>query len=148
MLLFALYAVAGTHDAFSKYRAWAAAVSELRAAGVPDTTIDSGFEHNAMVQIETSGSILNLINLPIAAEDLGPSSSFPPDCQPTWPMFTPAIVPGYALSFDPKACGGPSRFAPVSYRQWLLARSIPVYVVKHTQAGLKPALSAAYQGAD
>jgi hypothetical protein len=129
VLLFALYAVAGTHDAFSKYRAWAAAVDELRAAGVPDTAIDGGFEHNAMVQIETSGSILNLLGLPNAAEDLGPSSAFPADCQPTWPMLTPAIVPGYALSFDSKSCGGISRFASVSYREWLLARSIPVYVV-------------------
>lgn len=129
VLLFALYAVAGTHDAFSKYRAWAAAVDELRAAGVPDTAIDGGFEHNAMVQIETSGSILNLIDLPNPAEDLGPSSSFPADCQPTWPMLTPAIVPGHALSFDSKACGGISRFPPLSYREWLLARSVPVYIV-------------------
>lgn len=135
VLLFAFYAVAGTHDAFSKYRAWAAAVDELRAAGVPNTVIDAGFERNAMVQIETSGSIFNLLNVPSAPDELGPSSFFPANCQPTWPRLTPVIVPGYALSFDPNACGELSRFAPVTYRDWLLARSIPVYIVNTVGPG-------------
>ncbi len=59
VLLFAIYTVAGTHDAFSRSRAEHAAIEELRSAGIPATSIDGGFEHNAMTQIETAGHILD-----------------------------------------------------------------------------------------
>jgi hypothetical protein len=129
VVVFAVYAVAGTHDDFGLCRAKLAAVNVLRAAGVPDTAIDAGFEHNALAQVERFGYINDpTINL-LARDKLRLPSSFPTDCQPTWVWFTPAIVPGYALSYDPGACGGPSRFAPVTYREWLTARAVPIYVV-------------------
>lgn len=135
LVLFALCSVACMHDTFSKYRSWKSAVDEIRAAGVPDTAIDAGFEHNAMIQIEIKGSILNLIGLPNREVDLGPSPSFPADCQPGFPMLTPVIVPGYALSYDPNACGGLSRFAPITYREWLPPRYVTVYVVNTLKPG-------------
>ncbi|MGA9672694.1 MAG: hypothetical protein WBQ94_25985 [Terracidiphilus sp.] len=55
--LFALYAIAGTHDAFSMYRARQAAVAELLSSGIPNTAIDAGFEHNGMAQIYSAGFI-------------------------------------------------------------------------------------------
>ena len=58
VLLFAIFAVAGTHDDFSKYRTQQAAIDELGVAGIPDTSIDGGFEHNAMTQIESAGYIV------------------------------------------------------------------------------------------
>ena len=131
VLLFAFYAVAETHDEFSMYRAQQAAIGELRAAGTPDIAIDGGFEHNAMAQIDRFGYVDDpRIRIP-ATDYIAQASSFPADCQPTWTPLTPAIVPGYALSFDPKSCGGLSRFAPVIYREWLTLRTVPVYIV-HT----------------
>jgi hypothetical protein len=38
------------------------------------------------------------------------------------------MVPGYKLSFDPDACGGPSGFAPVTYRGWLGLYSSALYI--------------------
>lgn len=62
-----------------------------------------------------------------------PPPPFPNDCQPEG-HFTPAIVPGYALSLDPAVCGGLANFAPVSYRNWLGGRIITVYIVETTRA--------------
>jgi hypothetical protein len=129
VLLFALYAVAGTHDLFSMYRARLAAIDELRAAGIPDNAIDAAFEHNAVAQINSTGYIVNPNSLLDTPEKQTPLPAFPIACQPDQPWLVPALVPGYALSYDPNACGGPSRFAPVTYREWLLARTIPVYIV-------------------
>ena len=56
-LLFAAFAIAGTHDVFSMYRARQDATNELRAVGIPDTAIDAGFEHNGLTQIERFGYI-------------------------------------------------------------------------------------------
>lgn len=57
VLLYALYAVAGTHDMFAMYRARLAAINELRAAGIPDSSIDGGWEQRAMTQIDRCGFI-------------------------------------------------------------------------------------------
>jgi hypothetical protein len=129
VLLFALFAVAGTHDAFSTYRARQAAVSELLAAGIPDNSIDAGFEHNAIAQIERVGYISGSHIRPPAADNAARSSGFPDDCQPDNFWLTPVIVPGYALSFNPAACGGLSRFPPISYRDWLARGKGAIYIV-------------------
>jgi hypothetical protein len=129
VLLFALYAVAGTHDAFSMYRAKQAAVNELRAAGIPDNAIDAGFDHNAMTQVQQFGFINDLqIRMP-ATGHLVQAPVFPADCEPDHRLLTPAIVPGYALSYNSTACGGLSHFTPVSYHEWLAFRSVPIYIV-------------------
>ncbi len=129
VLLFAAFAIAGTHDVFSMYRARQDATNELRAAGIPDTAIDAGFEHNGLTQIERFG----YINDPPAGTPFtayfADSSSSENGCQPPWDRFTPAVVPSYTLSFDPAACGGLSHFAPATYRNWLVARTIPIYIV-------------------
>jgi drug/metabolite transporter superfamily protein YnfA len=129
ILLFALYGVLGTHDVFSLYRAKAAAIAELRTAGIPDSAIDGGFEHNAMTQIEQFGHINNpMVHVP-ADTYVAYSSPFPKGCEPFLPSLTPAIVPGYALSFDPVACGGRSNFASVDYYIWLGFRWQSLYIV-------------------
>jgi hypothetical protein len=128
--IFAAYAVAGTHDAFCMYRGGLAAISELRAAGVPDTQIDGGLEHNGMTQIERFGH-LNGPNIRVpAGAYVSFRSPFPSGCQPQGIIYTPAMVPGYALSYDPGACGGLAGFAPVTYHQWMGRRTVTLYVVK------------------
>jgi hypothetical protein len=129
VLLFGAYAVSGTHDAFSKHRALQAAIKELKDAGVSGNAIDAGFGQNAIIQIQTAGYVVSPNSLVDAPEKRMPSPSFPTDCQPVWVWLTPAIVPGYALSYDPKACGGQSNFAPVTYSEWLLAQPVSIYIV-------------------
>jgi drug/metabolite transporter superfamily protein YnfA len=129
--LFALYAVAGTHDAFSLFRAKAAAIAELQAAGFPATSIDGGFEHNGMTQIERFGHMNDpRIRIP-ANIYVAYSSPFPNNCEPFLALLTPAIVPGYTLSFDPAACGGPSDFPPITYYNWVGFHRLSLYIV-HT----------------
>jgi hypothetical protein len=127
VLLFALYAIAGTHDAFCMYRARQAAVTELLFAGIPDTAIDAGFEHNGTAQIERVGYIAGPHTRPTTAAK---PSLFAVDCEPDEGWLTPAMVPGYALSYNPNACGGPSRFVPIAYRQWLRGfHTTTIYIV-------------------
>jgi hypothetical protein len=123
--LLALYAVAGTHDAFSAYRARIAAIGELRAAGIPDNAIDAGMEHDLMVHIERFGHVDNPeISAPVPIQ----FAALPENCKPMSAGLAPEMVPGYKLSFDPEACGGPSRFAPVTYRGWLGMYSSTLYI--------------------
>lgn len=130
LLLFAVFAVAGTHDAFSMYRARIAAINELRSAGVADTSIDGGFDFNGMTQIERFGYMNDpRIRVPVNFQ-VTRAPEFPTNCQPEWSWLTPAVVPGYTLSFDPQACGGPSRFSPVAYQDWLGVHTVYLYIVK------------------
>jgi len=123
--LFALYAVAGTHDVFSAYRARIAAIAELHAAGVPDSAIDAGMEHDLMVHIERFGYVNSPeIPAPVPVQ----FAALPEPCQPRSAGLAPEMVPGYKLSFDPEACGGPSGFAPVTYRGWLGMYSSTLYI--------------------
>jgi hypothetical protein len=128
--VFAVFGVAGTHDAFSMYRARATAIAELRAAGVPDTSIDGGFEQNGMTQIEQVGYINDpRIRVPRRVF-VAPTARFPAGCAPWLAYLTPVIVPGFSLSYDQDACGGNSRFAPISYSNWLERSRVSVYIVR------------------
>lgn len=130
--LFGLYAVAGTHDAFRMYRARQAGVDQLRAAGIPDTSIDAGFEHNGATQIEQAGFISGPHYDEPWAWALA-HTALPAYCQTDHGWLTPAVVPVYALSWDPNACGGPAGFAPVTWHNWLLGfRTETIYIV-HTE---------------
>jgi len=127
--LYALYAIAGTHDNFSMHRAEAEAVAELRKAGVPDNAIDGGVEHNGWVQIEQYGYLNNpRIQVPANIQLHNPVP-FPTNCEPSAESLTPAIVPGYALSMNSGACGGVTPFAPVKYHSWLGLSTGTLYIV-------------------
>ncbi|MGA9672692.1 MAG: glycosyltransferase family 39 protein [Terracidiphilus sp.] len=129
VMIFAVVAVAGTHDVYSMYRAQRSAIDELRAGGTLDTAIDGGFEYNGMIQIQHVGYINDpKMHMP-AATRLTQPALFPANCQPLRVWLTPAIVPGYALSSDPSACGGLSSFAPVIYHKWLPFRTVTIYIV-------------------
>ena len=131
--LFGLYAIAGTHDAFSMYRARQAAIEELRTAAIPDTSIDAGFEHNGATQIDRAG----FIDGPHSDEPAdwhASHTAIPQACQTDHGWLTPAVVPAYTLSWDPNACGGPTGFAPVSWRNWLSGfRNESIYIIHTTK---------------
>jgi hypothetical protein len=133
ILLYALFAVATQHNAFGSFRARLAAVDELRAAGIPDASIDGGWEHDAMVQVEHCGFINNP-HLPMYAEaplsqSLAPPSSLLANCKGSLDNLVPVVVPLYTVSFDPHFGSGLSPFPPVTYRDWLGIHTVTMYIV-------------------
>jgi hypothetical protein len=130
--LMALCAVAMTHNNFAFYRARAALAAELRAAGVPDTSVDNGWEYNSTVQIQ-HGNYVNDSNLTTPHNAYIPTPPPPPG---TCPMHTydafPQIHPLFGISFDPNACYGRAPFAPIHYSRWLASEPGTLYVVRYT----------------
>jgi hypothetical protein len=130
ILLIAAYSIAGTHDVFAMYRGRLAAVNELRSAGLPDTSIDGGFEFDAWTQIERAGAV----NSPGVRTPAGVYVPMPihaplDKCHPFWDDYLPQINALYALSFDPNLCQGDAGFPPVVYRTWLPPHQTEIYIV-------------------
>jgi hypothetical protein len=130
LAIFAAYAISATHDTFSMFRARLAAIEELRAAAVPDTAIDAGFDTNILTQIDQTGfENDSRIVIPAGAYVPMPPSSPLDVCRPHLAELLPSIHPRYALSFDPTTCAGQSRFAPVTYHEWLKPHAVTIYIV-------------------
>jgi len=121
LALFSLLAVGGTHDWFAWYRARLAAISEIRASGVPRTAIQGGFEYDAWTQVENGGYINNpQLEIPPGAyrQPTG-RQTLPDECKLDFAPYTPAIHPKFTIAFGEMSCLAPSKFPPVSYRTWL-----------------------------
>ncbi len=130
----AVYGVTVTHNMFSFYRARIVLADEVRAAGVPDTAIDNGWEINGVVELENAANInFDWIEVPAHAyRDVAPQ---PPDaCYIYWYAQTPHIHPVYNVSTDPNACAGPAGFPPVTYSRWLAPPGV-LYVVRYLPPG-------------
>ena len=128
----AIFSVAITHNMFAFYRARVAIAAELRAAGVPDTAVDNGWEYNIGVELHYADHINNPgIVLPVHAylPTLPPPAGI---CQPFWYDFTPHIHARYGISTEPDACYGPAPFAPVHYSHWLISVPSALYAVDYT----------------
>jgi len=126
-----IYGVTATHDMFSFYRARVALADELRANGVPPTSVDNGWEYNFNVQILGSGHINNPAiivpaHLYAPRAPLGPGS-----CSSDNLDYTPLVRPIYGVSFNPNACYGPAPFAPVHYSRWPYRTPGTLYVVHY-----------------
>jgi hypothetical protein len=131
LVLIAIMAIIGVaidHNTFALYRARVALAAELRANGVPDTSVDNGWEYNFGVQIRSTGHIdeskISLADVPAA--HLAPGA-----CLTQFQAETPLIHPLYGISFDRDACGGPTAFAPVQYSRWLAHGPGTLYVVRY-----------------
>jgi hypothetical protein len=128
----AVYGVAVTHNTFALYRAREALATELVAAGVPDTSVDNGWEYNMGVELHHTASI-NFPTIVIPPNAYVQTPPPPPGiCQAWWYDYTPHIHPLYGVSFDPNACYGPAPFAPVTYSRWLAYGPGTLYVVRYT----------------
>jgi hypothetical protein len=128
----AMYGVVVTHNMFAFYRAREAIAAELRAASIPDTSVDNGWEYNINVELHQAGYINNPgIVLPVHAYIPTPP---PPAgiCKLFWYNYTPHIHPLYGISSDPNACYGPAPFAPVPFSHWLTSTPGTLYVVRYT----------------
>ena len=129
--IYALLAIAGTHDWFAWQRARLDGIAELRAAGSPRTHIIGGFEYDAWTQLQVAGHMNNedIVN-PLGAYH--PDGHLPPvakACLLKFLIWTPAIRPVYTVAFfQPMPCLKPSNFPPVHYRTWLPPFARTVYV--------------------
>jgi hypothetical protein len=126
----AIYGIAVTHNMFALYRARVAIAAELRAAGVPDTSVDNGWEYNLGVELRHS-DFVNESTIVVPAHAYVPTPPPPAGiCSTLWAYdATPHIHPLYGISFDPNACNGPAPFAPVTYSRWLASTPGTLYVV-------------------
>jgi hypothetical protein len=135
--IMAIYSITVTHNMFSLYRARVAIAAELRAAGIPDTSVDNGWEYNFGVELHHADH-LNVSTIAVPANAYVPTPPLPAG---TCPMNTfeetPHIKPRYGISFDPNACYGPASFAPVHYSRWPAPTPGTLYVVNYT-ASSKP----------
>jgi hypothetical protein len=130
--VFSIYGVTLTHNMFAFYRARAALAAELTASGVPDTSVDGGWEENFDVELEYSNHLNNPL-IPVPAHAYVRSPEPPPGhCYAFWYDYTPHIHPIYAIAFDPMGCDGPAPFAPVHYSRWLNSTPGTLYVVRYT----------------
>ena len=129
IICMAVLGIAMTHNTFSLYRARIALAAELRSAGVPATSVDSGWESNMSTEIQFADHInYGLIVVPRRVYVPVPVPVGP--CNMMWYAFTPHVRPVYSISFSPDACAGPAPFAPVHYSQWLVPDPGTLYVVK------------------
>jgi hypothetical protein len=128
----AVYGIAVTRNMFSFYRARVALAAELRANGIPDTSVDNGWEYNLGVELQHA----NHINYPTIVVPVGGYVPAPPLPASTCPMYfsdyTPHIHPLYAVSFTPDACYGLAPFAPMLYSRWPYRTPGILYVVRST----------------
>jgi len=135
--IMAIYGVVATHNMFALYRARISLAAELRAAGVPDTAVDNGWEYNIDAELQHAQYINNPgIVLPAQAYVSPPPL---PDgtCSMLYSAVTPHIRPVFGISFDPNECYGPAPFAPIHYSRWPGLAPGTLYVVKYS-APLKP----------
>ncbi|HWF03240.1 MAG TPA: hypothetical protein VHA06_06105, partial [Candidatus Angelobacter sp.] len=121
LAIFALLAIAGTHDWFAWSRARLAALNEIRASGVPRTEIQGGLEYDGWTQIEDGGYI-NEPRLKVPAGAYHPDTHpqlVPDDCKFKFASYTPEIHPKFTIIFPKMWCLSPSEYPPVIYRTWL-----------------------------
>jgi hypothetical protein len=129
----AVYSIAVTHNLFSFYRARATLAAELRANGIPDTSVDNGWEYNFDVELQNADHINNdLIAVPAHAY-IPPPPPSADHCQMFWRDKTPHIHPLYGVSFYPDVCYGSAPFAPVHYSRWPYPIPGTLYVVRFTR---------------
>jgi hypothetical protein len=132
IVIMAITGVVITHNHFALYRARVTLANELLASGVPDTSVDNGFEYNFAVELRVAGH-LNEENVVFPANASIPEPPLPATtCKMFWHTKTPHITPLYGISFDPNACYGPAPFAPVKYSRWLSHSPGTLYVVRYT----------------
>ncbi len=132
--IFAGFGIAGTHDEFSKYRGYVAAIGELRSSGVPATAIWGPWEFDGWTEVEKVGYFNDpRIRVPRGAYVPPPPRAFPLNCGVGIAYFldwTPAVKPVYATSLEPDACEGQAAFPPAAYRAWIPPHNRLIYIVR------------------
>jgi hypothetical protein len=132
--IMAAWGIALTHNTFALYRARADLAAELRAHGVPDTSVDNGWEYNFNVELRYADHI-NFPTITVPANAYTPVPPPPPGiCTMNRYDYTPHIHPRYGVSFQPDVCDGPAPFAPVHYSRWPYRTPGTLYAVRYTHS--------------
>jgi hypothetical protein len=130
-VIFALYAVATTHDHFAEARAKLQAMRTIMHAGHSRATVLGGFETDAWAQADIRGYVNNdQVDYPADAYRDADDCSGPPETQVFWRSETPDLKGSYVVSLTPLPGLAKSEFAPVEYWRWLPPRLSHVYVSK------------------
>jgi hypothetical protein len=121
LAIYALLAVAGTHDWFAWQRARLEAIREVQATGVPRTEIQGGFEYDGWTQLETVGFINDrwIVNPPDSYQTHPAVPQVAGDCALDFAPYTPTVRPKYSVVFGLEPCLAPSTYPPVSYHAWI-----------------------------
>jgi hypothetical protein len=128
----AIYGVVVTHNMFALYRARVSIAAQLRAANVPDISVDNGWEYNVGVELQQAHYINNR-GIVLPAHAYVPTPPLPSGpCSLSLYDYTPHVHPIYGISFDPNACYGPAPFLPVHYSRWPGLLPGTLYVVNYT----------------
>jgi hypothetical protein len=129
--IMAIYGIAVTHNNFAFYRARIALADELRADGVPDTSVDNGWEYNLGTELQHADHINDSrITIPARAYVSVPK---PVLATCSWAFdYFPHIHALYGVAFQPNVCNGPAPFAPVHYSRWPYRTPGTLYVVRYT----------------
>jgi hypothetical protein len=130
MLIFAIVSIYGTHDWFALNRARLSAIRSLNTSGVPNTSIQAGFEYDGWTQIEAAGYVneKRMILPPGAYHEVLPQLQFAKECRSFFSIYATAIQPKYFVVSSPMPCFVPSVYPSVSYRAWLPPFHRTVYV--------------------
>jgi hypothetical protein len=127
--VFAILAVANTHDMFADLSARIAAVNNIMSAGVPRTAIEGGFGLDGWEQLELTGHVNDSrVTLPVGAYQPRKPSGTPPECHNWFFDWTPSIQPRFEISSSPSSCFPPASFAPVHYRAWYPPHDRAIYI--------------------
>ncbi|HLI76374.1 MAG TPA: hypothetical protein VKV02_05455 [Acidobacteriaceae bacterium] len=119
LVVFAVYAVGGTHDEEAAARARMTALARLEAEGVPRTSVVLGFGPDEWEEVKITGHV-NFGRSPSGEPALTVRPwDTPVACLPFNYAFTPHVRPGYIVTMLWGPCFVPSRFAAVPYGAWL-----------------------------
>jgi hypothetical protein len=130
LVVFAAISICGTHDWFALNRARVNAIHSLNAAGVPNTSIQAGFEYDGWTQIEAAGYVNEMrVVVPAgASHEVLPQLQFAKPCRSFFSVSATAIDPKYFVVSSPMPCFAPSVYPSVSYRAWMPPFHRAVYV--------------------
>ncbi len=122
--------VGGMHDVFALYRAQASLLQRIADEGVPRTEIDGGEQYDSWTELMTTGYVNDFrIETPRGAYRPVPEVWSGDPCR-TYALDHELSVHGrYVVSFDPKACGGPSQVPPVTYTTFYAPHTRTMYAV-------------------
>jgi hypothetical protein len=124
LLIFGVYGLAMTHDAFRLYEARARAGDRLRRIGVPRTWVSGGYEYDGWTELATAGGIRNA-GLAYEIESDPPTTTRAKDF---WFLrLTPSVHPRYFVVSSPQADLARTIFAQ-PYRTWLSPRRREILV--------------------
>lgn len=128
--LFALYALATTHDYFAEARAKLAATEQVLKAGHPRDTVLSGFEFDMWTEVERSKHVNNVwVRFPKDSYHETEDCNGDDEVQAWWRYMVPDIRARYVISISRLGdLQQPTEFPPVEYWRWLPPTKSRVYV--------------------